>query len=596
MGSFFKYSFATVFGLFLFIFLLFLLGAGLAWFSSGKGKTKVEANSILHIKLDYPILDRTKSKLPTLTSLSFDDNSIGLNDILDNIEKAKNDDHIKGIFMEVSNLAAGGGSTEEIRNKLLSFKESGKFIVAYSEVMTQRSYYLASVADKIYLNPKGLVMLQGYSTQLTFFKDALDRLGIEPEVFYAGNFKSATEPLRYTQMSEYNRTQLRALLNDFYTNFIEKTSKARKMSAAQMEDIIDNLKVRQAEDAKANGVVDDLWYYDQVQADLKKRTGIDVADDLKLVTIEKYTDAPNPKKKSKKKDKVAILYAEGNIQDGSGDDENILSGDFVKHLQEIRNDKNVKALVLRVNSGGGSALASEIIWREIELIKQKGIPIIASMGDVAASGGYYICAGADTIVAQSNTITGSIGVFGVFAEMKDFYKSRLGMTFDSVKTSSYSDFPTSPLLSRKLTDSERTIVQKGVDDIYQDFLGRVAEGRNMPKEKVHEVAQGRVWTGTQAKQHGLVDVIGGVEEAIQIAAKKAGFNTADDYSLAAFPQEEDTYTKILKKMGASASQSKILEQQLQKELGDQYTYFKQLQQFSRMKGVQMRMPFEVVVQ
>lgn len=591
MGSFLKYSFATVFGIFLFFIVAILLMAGIGFFASRKGAVKVKPNAIMSIKFDYPIEDRSKTTMPSLTSFSFDDKKIGLNDILANIEKAQTDDHIKGIYLDLSTVTVGLGIAEEIRNKLLKFRESGKFIIAYSEVMTQKAYYLASTADKIYLNPKGVIALQGFSTELTFFKEALDRLGIEPEIFYAGNFKSATEPLRYTKMSDYNRLQTRALLDDFYQNFVTQIASSRKMSPEKLNDIIDNLLVRNAEDAKANGIVDDLLYYDQVQDELHKRTGIKADKDLEFVSIEKYTKAPDTKKKStNKKDKIAILYAEGGIQDGEGDDSNIASLDYIKHIQDIRKDKDVKALVLRVNSGGGSALASEIIWRELELVKKQGIPIIASMGDVAASGGYYICANADTIVAQANTVTGSIGVFGVFAELGDFYKSKLGMTFDTVKTTRHSDFPTSPLLSHAFNDEDKAIVQKGVDEIYQSFLKRVSDGRNMSVDKVNEIAQGRVWTGTQAQKNGLVDVLGGVEDAIKLAAKRAGL-TEGSYQVARFPEQEDKFSKLFKNFGAAAKQSAI-DAELQKQLGSQYKYYQQLRTLSQLNGIQARMPFE----
>jgi protease-4 len=284
------------------------------------------------------------------------------------------------------------------------------------------------------------------------------------------------------------------------------------------------------------------------------------------------------------------LYAEGGIQDGEGDDSNIASLDYIKHIQDIRKDKDVKALVLRVNSGGGSALASEIIWRELELVKKQGIPIIASMGDVAASGGYYICANADTIVAQPNTVTGSIGVFGVFAELGDFYKSKLGMTFDTVKTTRHSDFPTSPLLSHAFNDEDKAIVQKGVDEIYQSFLKRVSDGRKMPVDKVNEIAQGRVWTGTQAQKNGLVDVLGGVEDAIKLAAKRAGLADGS-YQVARFPEQEDKFSKLFKNFGADAKQSAI-DAELQKQLGSQYKYYQQLRTLSQLQGIQARMPFE----
>ncbi len=590
MRQFFKFTLASILGLFLFCFLFFLIFVGIVGAASRSNDVKIKPNSVLELSFDYEVPDRTKSESFSFSPAAFEMNSeIGLNDILDVLEKAKTDDKIKGIFLNLSSTATGFGILEEIRNKLIEFKESGKFVIAYGETMTQKAYYLASVADEIYLNPRGIVALQGFSIELTFFKNALDRLGIEPEVFYAGNFKSATEPFRYNKMSDYNRTQLREIINGFYESYLQQVAPARKMSETQLHDIINNLKVQNADDAKQNGVVDELYYIDQVQDQLREKLGLKADEKISFVGLGKYAQNVEADKKDFKKNKVAIIYAEGGIQHGKGDETNIASEDYVKIIQKVRTDENVKAIVLRVNSGGGSALASDIIWHELKLAKEKGIPIVASMGNVAASGGYYISCMADTIMAGQNTITGSIGVFGLLAEGDKFYDSKLGITFDTVKTTNYSNFPNSALLSRPITDDEKTIIQRGVDLIYDDFLKRVADGRSMSKEAVHEVAQGRVWTGTQAKEKGLVDVIGGVEDAIELAANMAKLNK-DDYRTSAYPPKENAFEKIMKSFGNQTKQSL-----LKSELGDNYRYLQLLKEVQNMQGAQCRLPFELEI-
>ncbi|MGB1204852.1 MAG: signal peptide peptidase SppA [Chitinophagales bacterium] len=593
MKQFFKYSFATMFGIFLTFFFLIIIGAMIAGVSSRNSKTVAKANSVLKTSFNVPIVDRGVPSGFNFQPGSFGPTeSLGLNDILDNIEKAKTDDNIKGMYFELTDIPAGMASVEEIRKKLLEFKETGKFIVTYSEVMTQKAYYLASVADEIYLNPQGLVMLNGFSANWSSIKGMLDKLEIEPKIFYAGNFKSATEPLRYEKMSEYNKLQTRELLNGFYGSFLENVAAGRNMSESQLHQIIDELKVQTANDAKKYKVVDKVAYIDQVYDNIKERLAVESDEDINFMSLSKYTDVEN-EDKSFKKNKVAVVYASGGIVDGEGEDTEIGSARYVKALRKVRKDDNVKAVVLRIDSGGGSALASEIIWRELELIKAKGIPVIASMGDVAASGGYYIACNADTILAESNTITGSIGVFGMMADISKLYNNKLGITFDTVKTTKFSDFPNSAMVTRAFTEAEERIVQSSVDRIYLSFKSRVADGRNMSLDAVQEVAQGRVWTGTQAKENGLVDVIGGLEMAINMAAEKAGLAT-DDYRLTNYPIVEDPFEKIMKEItgGSSTAQTEILKA----ELGSLFPYFEQIKSLEKMKGVQARLPFVIEVQ
>ena len=593
MRQFFKYSFATMFGIFLTFFFLMIIGAMIAGIASRGDKTVAKANSVLKTSFSKPIVDRGVPDGFNFQPGSFGPTeSLGLNDILNNIEKAKTDDNIKGMYFELTDIPAGMASVEEIRKKLLEFKETGKFIVTYSEVMTQKAYYLASVADEIYLNPQGLVMLNGFSVNWSSIKGMLDKLEVEPKIFYAGNFKSATEPLRYEKMSEYNKLQTRELLNGFYDSFLENVAAGRNMSESQLNEIIDELKVQTASDAKKHKVVDKVAYIDQVYDNIKERLAIESDEDINFMSLSKYTDVKG-EEKSFKKNKVAVVYASGGIVDGQGEDTEIGSARYVKALRKVRKDDKVKAVVLRIDSGGGSALASEIIWRELELIKAKGIPVIASMGDVAASGGYYIACNADTILAESNTITGSIGVFGMMADVSKLYNNKLGITFDTVKTTKFSDFPTSAMVTRAFTEAEERIVQSSVDSIYLKFKSRVADGRNMNLDAVQEVAQGRVWTGTQAKENGLVDVIGGLEMAINIAAEKAGLAT-DDYRLVNFPTVEEPFEKIMKEI--TGSSAKTQQEILKAELGSLFPYFEQIKSLEKMRGVQARLPFVIEVQ
>jgi protease-4 len=585
--NFFKVFFASllasIVGFFLLIFLSFAFMVALVAGLSSKEETKVEPNTVLHLSLDYPVADKTSTNpFENMDFATFEPSqNLGLNDILKNIKKAKTDDNIKGIFLDVAIMPNGAATTEAIRKQLIDFKTSGKFVVAYAEVMTQKAFYLASVADKVYLNPYGVVEFSGLNSELFFLKNMLERLNIEVQVFYAGKFKSATEPFRYEKMSEPNREQVTAYLNGMYNHYIKGIAESRKIPAQLLDSIADNLLVRRAEDAITHKMVDELAYYDVVLDDLKKRTG--KKDDEKLVSIsmKKYDGAPDAKKGEYKGDRIAVVYTEGDIVDGKGDDSNIGSERVAKLIRKIRQDKDVKALVLRVNSPGGSALASEIMLREIELAKKK-FPVIVSMGNVAASGGYYISCYADTIVAEPNTITGSIGVFGIIPNMQGFFNEHMGVTFDNVKTGKFSDMGT---LVKPLTDEEKLIVQQGVDTIYYKFKSRVAIGRGMTLEEVDSVAQGRVWTGEQAKEIGLVDVLGGIDDAIAIAAHKAGLK---EYRTKEYPESEDPFEKFLKSLTGEAETYFM-----KAKMGEFYPMWKQMESLKNFHGIQARLPFDI---
>jgi len=588
--KFLKYVLATVVGLFVFfgvlMFALFLVGTIASAFGSSKDSLK--PNSVIYATFGNPIVEKaSNSPFEDFDPLSLQPRKKdGLNDLLAGIAAAKDDENVKGIFMELKSIPGGFATVEAIRNELLNFKESGKFIYSYGELYSQQAYYLASVADSILLNPKGLVDMRGFGTELMFFKGALDKLEIEPQVFRVGGFKSAVEPFTLTKMSEENRIQIKEFLNDFYSIFLNGIAQQRGITTDNLNDIANELKVRKAEDAVTHQLVDKLTYKNEALNILKERLGLE--EDKKLNTKSLSAYAANKSKKIKKgagKNRVAVVYAFGNIIDGPGKNGTIGSYDYEKTIRKIREKDNVKAIVLRVNSGGGSALASDIIWNEVEMAKAEGLPVVVSMGDLAASGGYYIACNSDYIFAEENTITGSIGVFGLLPNMKGFFNNKLGITFDTAKTTEYADLA-SP--SRAVNEAERAIIQGSVDDIYDTFLNRVAEGRNMTVEAVHEVAQGRIWSGLKAKQLGLVDEIGDLDAAIAKAAELADL---ESYKVSNYPPSEDPFTKFMKDLQGQTKQNIIKE-----ELGNYYTYYKQIKDLMEMEGIQMRMPYEITIE
>jgi len=586
MRQFFKFFFAsvlgTIFGLFTLFFFGFIIIAGLSAAMKAKGKEGAKPNSVLHISLDYDIRERTDKNPFKDFNFSFEPQiHLGLNDIIKNIKAAKTDDNIKGIYLEAGMVPSGMATVEAVRNALIDFKSSGKFIVAYGEIITQKGYYLASVADEIYLNPVGFLDFRGFNAELMFLKGMLEKLQIEAQVMYAGKYKSATEPFRLDKMSDANREQITYLINDVYGHFIKKISEARNLPEAMVDSIADNMLVRDAEDAVKYNMVNALAYYDEIIANLKTKTGIEADAKLNSISIQKYGNEEDDDKGGK--DKIAILYAEGGIVDGKGEEDEIGSEKYAKTIREIRENDKVKALVFRINSGGGSALASDVILREIKLAKEK-MPVIVSMGDVAASGGYYIACHADTIIAQPNTITGSIGVFGLLPNMQGFFNNHLGITFDGVRTGKFSDFGDA---SRPLTAEERSIIQTVIDSIYLDFKERVASGRNQTVDYVDSIARGRVWTGTQALARGLVDVIGSLDDAVAIASEKAGLT---EYSLKEYPQQKEPLEMILEGFGSEA-ETFIMK----KHLGQYFPIVQKLDEIKRMNGIQARMPFELEI-
>ncbi len=590
MREFFKYVFATVLGviislgLFLVVFIAVIVG--LVSSLDNDKPVNVTSNSVLHLNLDQAIIERTPddkfANLPIVGSNG--DKSIGFNDIIKSLKKAKTDDNIDCIYLSVTSPNAGFATMREVRNALLDFKSGGKKIIAYSEVYTQGAYYLASAADKVYLNPEGALELKGLSAKLMFFKGALDKLGIEAQIIRVGNYKSAVEPFMNDKMSDKNREQVTAYLGGLYNTFLEGISQTRKISTADLHLIADEYKIQQPKDALAYKLVDALKYKDEVLDELKELSGTDKSKNITSVSINDYAKSLPKNTDYSIKDKVAVIYANGDIMGGEGSDEVIGSERISRTIRKARMDSSIKAIVLRVNSPGGSALASDVIWREIVLTK-KVKPVIASFGDVAASGGYYIACAADSIFVQPNTITGSIGVFGVIPNFQNLLNNKLGITFDGVKTGQYADIMST---NRPLTPGERLIIQNSVNRIYDSFISRVADGRKKSKAYIDSIGGGRVWIGTDAVKIGLADRTGSFNDAIVAAAKKAKIK---EYRTVEYPEIIDPLKQLMEH-----GTDKVKTYFAKQELGDNYNLYRQLKSAISKSGIQTRMPFEITVQ
>ena len=564
-----------------FIIILVLVAIGVSSSSSDK-EVEVKDNSILEITLNETIVDRGSEFDFDFKSILNDENTFGLNEILKTIEKAKYDDRISGIYLNVEMPATSPATTSEIRNKLEEFRDStDKFVIAYSEVYSQRAYYLSSVADEIYLHPEGIMELKGLSYEGMFFKGSLEKLEVEPQIIRHGKFKSAIEPFILEKMSDENREQINRFLFSIWDNMKADISNAQNISSDELNAIAENLSVQSPKDAVLNGLADALLFEDQVNYTLRKKMMIGEDDKINKISLKKYSQV-SVKTANKKysKDRIAVIYAQGEIRSGEGENLTIGSVTTSEAIKNARENDKIKAIVLRVNSPGGSALASETILREMELAK-KSKPVVVSMGDVAASGGYYISCKADTIVANPTTITGSIGVFGMLLNLEKMMENKLGITTDRVKTNQYADLG-SP--TRALTTSERDIIQNQVERIYDTFITNVSEGRNMTKAEVDAIGQGRVWTGEDAKELGLVDVLGGLEDAIEIAADMANL---ENYRISNFPKLKNPIEEIFEDLGAQVTTSLV-----KKELGESYKYYQQLDNLKSRENIQMRMPMQ----
>lgn len=584
MKQFLKFTLATIVGVFiasiLGILLLFVV-VGLVS-NSNEGTTVLKPNSIYQIDLEGALVDRSQdnsfSEALSKAMGKNSENSIGLDDILDNIEKAKNDSNIVGIYLKGGSLSGGVASMKEIRNALLRFKKSGKFIIAYADNYSQKMYYLASVANKILINPQGMLELKGLSSESMFLKNTLDKLGVEMQIVKVGTFKSAVEPLINTKMSDANRQQVTVYLHSIWNNILKEISLSRNIPVYKLNTYADEMMMFQpTERSKELKLVDSLVYIDQVENIIKSQIK-NAEKDLRLIKHFAMTKVAD--KKITDETKIAVIYAIGEISDEMG--EGIVAREIVKTIGEVAKDSTVKSVVLRVSSPGGSAYASEQIWHALSELK-KAKPLIISMGDYAASGGYYISCMADVIVAQPTTITGSIGIFGVIPNIQGL-NNKIGITYDGVKTNKMSDAIT---VNRRFTPEERDLMQNYVNRGYELFVKRCAEGRKKSIIQIKDIAEGRVWTGEDALKIGLVDKIGGLEDAIQLAASRAKLKT---YQVDEYPEKENLEQKFLKNLSQDVETSF-----LKSQLGEQYDTFKQLSNLKKLQGIQARLPYDILI-
>lgn len=551
---------------------------------SSLDKTKpIPNNSILKISLTAPIPERTiDNPFSDYNFGDFSQNNMGLQNILKTIRAASTDPKISGIWLNLSQIPAHSATIEEIRNELLNFKESGKFIYAYSEVYSQSAYYLATVADKIFLNPKGELEFKGIAMQVMFYKGLLEKLNVEMQIIRHGEYKSAVEPFMLDKMSQANREQMDKLCNSLWETVTNNISKARSIPVDSLNYYANLLLPSSPADAVTKRFIDSLTYYSEFENFLRAEIACNEDDELNFVSLKEYEKAIKTST-PKASDKIAVIYAVGNIIDGKGDEEIIGSETLCKDIKAAYSDKDVKAIVLRINSPGGSALASEVIWHEIELAKKAGKIVVTSMGDYAASGGYYIACNSDFIVAEPNTLTGSIGVFGMIPNFQQFLEKKLGITVDMVKSNKHSDYISG---LRKLDDVESKKLLALIEETYATFTQRVADGRKMDIARVDEIGQGRVWTGKDAKELGLVDQMGNMNDAIQIAAKLTDISS---YEIDYYPVQKSWFEKILDQ------KNDVALKELKGQLGVYYDNFLDIKRLSEMQGVQARLPMTIII-
>jgi protease-4 len=576
MKEFFKIVFASVVALFIFSLLGFFILLGFITAASSEEKPVVGNNAVLVIDLSQPFMEQSKEN--PLGAFSGQDSYVpSVFEVTELIRYARQDSAIKGIYLQAADNLNGFAASEEIRDALQDFKRAGKFIYAYGETMTQKAYYVANIANKVYTHPKGGLEWSGFASTIMFLKGTLEKLEIEPQIFYAGKFKSATEPLRETKMTDANRLQTSVWLGDLYNVLLRTTAEARKLDTAYLHDLANKGTIQSAANAVTYKLLDGVRYDDELKGEIK--AALKGSGEINFVTINDYAKAADYKTYSG--EKIAVIYAQGDIVSGEGGDEQIGSNQFRALLRKARTSKDVKAIVLRVNSPGGSALASDVIWRELELARKEK-PVVVSMGDMAASGGYYISCNADAVFTNETTLTGSIGVFSIVPNMQSFFKNKLGITTDRVTTAPYADMGSS---DRPLTETEKRFFQAGVDSIYHTFKSRVANGRKKNIEYVDSIGQGRVWTGTKAIEIGLADKIGTLKDAIAEAAKRAKL---EQYRIQEYPETKTWFEEL------TGSYKKTIQADvLKKEMGiEEWKIWQQLKGVKQMVGEpQTRLPY-----
>ena len=588
MKDFLKMTFATVTGLLVTGFILTILGviSLVGMVMSSDTEVKVAPNTVLRIDLKGEITERYESN-PFDELFMGDAQPVGLEDILASIKKAKTNDKIKGIYLNAEIFACGTASLQEIRKALVDFKTSGKFVVAYGGQYTQGAYYLASVADKVIANPSGMISWHGVSANVMFFKEALKKIGVEMQIFRVGTYKSAVEPFIASEMSPANREQTMAFASSIWGQLVKDVAASRNISEQKLNELADqNMDFQEANYYVENGLIDTLMYKDQVLTYLKMLTGTSNGDKLATISVADMKKVPATVKSSSS-NSIAVYYAFGEIDNANSTamSEGINSEKVIIDLRKLREDKNIKAVVLRVNSPGGSAYGSEQIWREVALLKEAK-PVVVSMGDYAASGGYYISCTADWIVAEPTTLTGSIGIFGMIPDVSGLVKGKLGITMDGVKTNKLADLGR---IDRPFNEDERALIQHMVNSGYELFTKRCSEGRQIPIDELKKIAGGRVWTGEMAKELKLVDQLGNLDDAIEVAAKRANL---DGYRTIAYPKAKDKFTMLLE-MGKP---ERYIQSQLQETMGDYYAIFQWMKNVQYMDHVQARIPFELTIQ
>lgn len=591
MKDFFKFTLATLTGIVLSGIVLFIIGIAtlVGIISSSDTETVVKKNSVMMLDLKGTLVERTQESLEGLLGKFTGEagNTYGLDDILASIKKAKENDNIKGIYIQASWLDAPYASLQAIRTALEDFKESGKFVVAYSDNYTQGLYYLSSVADKVMLNPKGMIEWRGLASAPIFYKDLLQKLGIEMQVFKVGTYKSAVEPFTSTEMSPANKEQVTAFIGSTWNQILDGVSASRKIEKDSLNVYADRMLMFYPSDESVKcGLADTLIYQNNVRSYLKTLVKINEDDRLPILGLDDMINIKKSVPKDKSGDILAVYYASGEITDYDGSatsDEGIVGSKMIRDLRKLKEDDNVKAVVLRVNSPGGSAFASEQIWHAVKELKANK-PVIVSMGDYAASGGYYISCAADSIIAEPTTLTGSIGIFGMIPNVKGLTE-KIGLTFDVVKTNKFSDFGN---LMRPVNGDERALLQMMISQGYDLFVSRCAEGRHMTKEGIEKIAEGRVWTGEMAKGIGLVDELGGIDKALEIAARKAELK---GYTIVSYPTKKDILSTLLDVQPNNYVESQVLKSQL----GDYYKDFNLLRNIKERAMIQARVPFELNV-
>lgn len=585
--SFIKRVLSTVTGIFVFLFICFglLIVIGLLAGSSSDEKITVRDNSVLDLKLDFQIKDYAGKTVFKQYDFLNENRKDGLFNIIDAIKYAATDNKIKGISIDNNFIQAGFSQTKAIRDALLEFKKSNKFIVAYADIYTQKDYYLSSVADTIYMNPAGMMEFNGLSTERLYFKDFQEKSGLKMEVIRLGKYKSAVEPFLENEMSANNREQIEGYLNGIWNEVKKEISVSRDISVERLNTIADSLLSRTAPLAKSSKMIDKIAYYDEYQNGLRHAINVEASKKVKTISIRDYAVYTANKIKTKtSSNKIAVIYAEGEIIYGEGDEEYVGQGAMNRSLKDAREDDKVKAVVIRINSPGGNALASELIWREIELTK-KVKPVIVSMGDLAASGGYYIACNADKIIAEPTTITGSIGVFGMLPNVKGL-ADKWGINAEQVTTNKNSILYS---LFEPMNEGQEAYIKESINDIYELFTNRVATGRNMTQEDVKAIAQGRVWTGVDALNNGLVDELGGLDIALEYAAQAAEI---EDYKIKELPVFEKDLEKILQSFGLVKTKEDILKE----ELGEaNYKIIREIKLMSQRKGIQLLFPFNIEI-